>query len=90
MGTGWLLLAMLLVFQPGQGSGQEDEHLARSYLTKYGYMRNRGAMSPAITAFQAFAELKQTGDLDEETMTMMRARRCGGKDVLDQDVDMLR
>ena len=40
--------------------------------------------------YQAFAGLKQTGQLNRETMKMVKTSRCGNKDVIDEDEDMPR
>ena len=70
-----------------------EQELAQDYLTKFGYLRDRSSdkvasmvsIDSAVREFQAFAGLKQTGKLDEETMVMMRTPRCGVKDVLQED-----
>ena len=74
---------------------QSEQHLAENYLTNYGYLKLARttktaalrSINSAVTSFQAFAGLKQTGELDAQTMEMMRTPRCGVKDVLDEDED---
>ena len=41
----------------------------------------------AISKFQEFAGLDVTGQLNEETVEMMRKPRCGVKDFIDEDED---
>lgn len=69
--------------------------LAEDYLTQYGYMRESsnkvGALRKldhAIGKFQEFAGLDVTGELNEETVEMMRTPRCGVKDIIDDDEDI--
>jgi len=62
------------------------------YLSKYGYLDpsatnpksgallSEDAVRGSIMEFQAFANLNQTGDLDDETIKMMNTPRCGVKD----------
>ncbi|CAL4067849.1 unnamed protein product [Meganyctiphanes norvegica] len=62
------------------------------YLSKYGYLDpsatnpksgallSEDAVRNSIREFQAFANLNQTGDLDDETIKMMNTPRCGVKD----------
>jgi hypothetical protein len=49
-------------------------------------------MDRAIQHFQAFAGLRQTGELNTETVDKMMERRCGCPDVLEnlEDEDMPR
>merc|ERR1719348_478109 len=44
-------------------------------------------MGKAIQEFQAFAGLPQTGELDQETLQMMKLKRCGVKDIIEDDED---
>lgn len=65
---------------------------ALMYLTKFGYMDpkllnpqsgallSEDAVRDTIREFQAFAGLDQTGELDNNTLTMMNTPRCGVKD----------
>ena len=63
-----------------------------SYLAKYGYLRKSSTgqssslqrLDTAIKKFQLFAGLPQTGEIDRETEETMRMRRCGVKDI-DED-----
>ena len=61
-------------------------------LYRYGYLRPEGDMARAIRHFQAFAGLRQTGQLDTETVDKMREPRCNLPDVLEnlEDEDMPR
>ena len=65
------------------------------YLMKYGYMDLNGkdpkkssslvstsGLAAYIEEFQAFSNLTVTGELDEETLAMMKRPRCGVKDVV--------
>ncbi|RWS30356.1 Matrix metalloproteinase-14-like protein [Leptotrombidium deliense] len=61
------------------------------YLQRYGYLNesmNNAKLIPesvyenAIKDFQRFAGINETGKLDEETVTMMNAPRCGNKDIV--------
>merc|ERR1712088_1140782 len=45
------------------------------------------SLDSAISDFQAFAGLEQTGELDEETVKMMHTPRCGVKDFVEEDED---
>ena len=92
-------LLLLLILEPSMPalririSGQDqDQQLAAKYLNQFGYLENvenieSASMTSAIRKFQAFAELRQSGDLDQDTMKMMRTPRCGVKDVLEEDED---
>ena len=68
--------------------------LAETYLTQYGYMRRSSSkvgalrkLDQAISKFQEFAGLEVTGELNQETVTMMEMPRCGVKDFMDGDED---
>jgi len=69
--------------------------MAANYLTKYGYMtKSRSIQSSslqsldrAISKFQEFAGLEPTGKLTEETIDYMQMRRCGVKDIDEDDED---
>jgi matrix metalloproteinase-14 (membrane-inserted) len=71
--------------------------LFQMYLMKYGYMDDmdhshssgksanlisQDGLKKYIMEFQAFAGLNQTGDLDTETVKMMKMPRCGVKDIV--------
>ena len=72
--------------------------LMQMYLMKYGYMNmktessktapllSRDGMKDYITEFQSFAGLPQTGDLDDNTLDMMKKPRCGVKDIVGKGV----
>ena len=69
--------------------------MAENYLTQYGYMRRSSSkvgafkkLDQAIAKFQEFAQLRVTGELNEETVEMMQKRRCGVKDFGDEDEDV--
>ena len=67
--------------------------LAEDYLTQYGYMKKTTShqlsslqkLDHAITKFQEFAGLDVTGQLNQETVEMMKKPRCGVKDF-DEDI----
>lgn len=70
--------------------------MASEYLARYGYLKQSSSsgkssalqsMDSAIEKFQAFAGLEQTGELDGETVKMMEMRRCGIKDIIEDDED---
>ena len=65
----------------------EDVVIAQSYLTKFGYLRAQQTLDAALLNFQAFAGLRQTGDLDKETIETIKTPRCGNKDVEEEDED---
>ncbi|XP_027206190.2 matrix metalloproteinase 1 isoform X2 [Dermatophagoides pteronyssinus] len=65
---------------------------AMSYLQRFGYMNesedsasshliSENIYSQAIMEFQRFAGLNESGILDEETIQMMNAPRCGNQDL---------
>jgi len=72
-----------------------DFSLAASYLNKYGYVKQSTStessslinLQTAIKDFQVFAGLPATGQLDEETVTLMNTPRCGVKDKVDEDIE---
>ena len=67
---------------------QRDQVLAETYLTKLGYLSQSSSAQTssfqstdnAITKFQEFAGLQQTGDLNDETIELMKKKRCGVRD----------
>ena len=69
--------------------------LAEDYLTQYGYMNKPKSnqlsslqkLDHAISKFQEFAGLGVTGQLNQETVEMMKTPRCGVKDFIDEDED---
>ena len=90
--SGWFLATGL--FHTCLVLGLEERHLAESYLARFGYLRpssgKTGALQTldsAVTRFQAFAGLEQTGELDRETVNLMREPRCGVKDIVEEDED---
>ena len=66
-----------------------EPNLAEDYLTKYGYITqptsehssNIQRLDTAVTQFQVFAGLDQTGEFDRKTEETMMMRRCGVKDI---------
>jgi hypothetical protein len=64
-----------------------EARLAREYLARFGYLGESGDLGAALTTFQAFAGLRQTGVLDGETVQLMEVARCGVKDVIEDDED---
>lgn len=97
----WILFALTTYSRPIPKNLQmqrRDQILAETYLTKFGYLsqssRSSGQTSSfqstdkAITRFQAFAGLKQTGDLNAETIEFMKKKRCGVRDFGDTDNEL--
>ncbi|XP_055346365.1 matrix metalloproteinase-14-like [Paramacrobiotus metropolitanus] len=69
------------------------EYQASQYLTRYGYLKPVAQISSqaffsyssiveALKAFQKFAGLEQTGEMDTATMEVMNLPRCGVPDIL--------
>ena len=97
----WLVACTLVACALVQGghsrelARREEQDLAEHYLTQYGYLQAASStktaalqsIDSAVRSFQAFAGLRQTGQLDEETVEMMEKPRCGVKDVLEEDDD---
>ena len=78
-----LILTPLLVFIP-LAKGGIDLAIATSYLAKYGYLEKSSSvesLGTVLTKLQAFAGLEQTGEIDRETEEIMMMRRCGVKDI---------
>ena len=69
---------------------------AQDYLLKFGYISESSntqnsalqRIGNAVSKFQAFAGLKQTGKLDDETLELMSKRRCGVKDFGSESNDV--
>jgi len=69
----------------------ENQVLAMNYLAKYGYLPadttlarasvSGEKMREAVRQFQASAGLDQTGQVDNNTLEMMKMPRCGVRDV---------
>ena len=85
------LLVTVLILLPAASVHSTDEdslEFAEKYLLHYGYLTqsdNGQKSAPLITSdslqdyvrtFQEFAGLEVTGELDKETMKMMRTPRC--------------
>eukprot|EP00092_Neocalanus_flemingeri_P005687 GFUD01006126.1.p1 GENE.GFUD01006126.1~~GFUD01006126.1.p1 ORF type:complete len:529 (+),score=114.73 GFUD01006126.1:188-1774(+) len=74
-------------------SDSPDYAMATEYLAKYGYIKQSQSghssaiqrLDTAIIRLQEFAGLKPTGEIDKETVEVMTRRRCGVKDVLEDD-----
>ena len=87
-----IVAAALTVKLTGAKSLQYE---AEEYLAKFGYLKKGTSgktaalqsLDSAISDFQAFAGLEQTGELDEETVKMMHTPRCGVKDFVEEDED---
>jgi hypothetical protein len=79
-----LVLLVVTAAQAGREAGW-----AREYLARFGYLRESAghSLDSALSTFQAFAGLLQTGALDGETVKMMETARCGVKDVIKDDED---
>ena len=71
------------------------KELAAGYLTKFGYMTQSKSVQSsslqsldrAISKFQEFAGLEQSGKLTQETIQFMQMPRCGVKDIIEEDED---
>ncbi|MGX8903867.1 matrixin family metalloprotease [Streptomyces netropsis] len=70
--------------------GAEDPELVKvqEYLSRYGYLRDSGqrgllddATSDALTTFQRFFGLEETGEVDRATIEAMEKPRCGVPDT---------
>ena len=78
-------------------TARDNQHLAEDYLAKFGYLKSSSSgktaalrsIDSAVKEFQAFAGLRQTGELDKETVEMMEMPRCGVKDILEDKEDSL-
>ena len=78
---------------PKHSSAQE---FAQDYLVKFGYISESSntqssalqRIDNAVSKFQAFAGLKQSGKLDDETLELMSKRRCGVKDFGSESIDV--
>ncbi|XP_023337348.1 stromelysin-3 isoform X2 [Eurytemora carolleeae] len=76
------------------GEGHQDLMGAMMYLMKYGYMRapspqaksanllSQDGLKSYIMEFQSFAGLPLTGELDNQTISLMATPRCGVKDIV--------
>ena len=87
-----LVMVMMTQSKPLDLSVNKDggeRAFAADYLHRYGYLTKSSgsqtsslqSIDKAVWEFQAFAGIRQTGKLNEETMEMMKRRRCGVKDI---------
>ena len=75
----------------GHGSPISSDISAMSYLQKFGYMNessgpganllSEAAFKGAVREFQRFAQLNESGILDQDTLLMMNTPRCGNTDA---------
>ena len=82
VGSAFLLLTVVTC--------QDTQREAVEYLANYGYIATNGdqtrpyvdatALEEAVMDFQKFAGLVPTGELDRDTIDMMKTRRCGKED----------
>ncbi|XP_006002447.1 matrix metalloproteinase-9 [Latimeria chalumnae] len=81
------LSSVFIVFPGEKSTNLTDQELVRSYLEKYGYinteLRSGHQVSEvkAIRHLQRKLGLKETGDLDSETLDAIKRPRCGVPDV---------
>eukprot|EP00088_Acartia_fossae_P048168 TRINITY_DN5249_c0_g1_i2.p1 TRINITY_DN5249_c0_g1~~TRINITY_DN5249_c0_g1_i2.p1 ORF type:complete len:568 (-),score=109.75 TRINITY_DN5249_c0_g1_i2:168-1871(-) len=86
------IISLCCILQLANGQSKTS---ALYYLVKYGYVQPENGtqalltedrldqyLQKAITEFQAFAGLNQTGVLDERTTELMNTPRCGVKDII--------
>ena len=91
-------LSLSSVFAASISSSGETGAL--EYLKKYGYMKTdptadqgkssqskSSLVSNALREYQAFNNLRVTGELDRETMELMERPRCGMVDISDNLVE---
>ncbi|XP_011311133.1 matrix metalloproteinase-14 isoform X2 [Fopius arisanus] len=92
-----VLLVIVLCVETRNAVPLMSENGAMRYLSQFGYLPpsnpsssqiiTKETMSKAITDFQSFAGLNVTGFLDNETITLMSAPRCGVKDKVGASSD---
>ncbi|KAM8947178.1 matrix metalloproteinase-9 [Pelodytes ibericus] len=80
--------APLPIIFPGEiRSNMSDLQLAEKYLHRFGYLAleqgsdGQVSLQKALSRMQHKLGLKNTGDLDQETIDAMRAPRCGVPDI---------
>ena len=86
-----LLLTTLILTMTMQSPTSPDYTMATDYLARYGYLTQSHSehssriqrLDTAIARLQAFAGLEQTGEMDRETEEVMRRRRCGVNDIVE-------
>lgn len=85
-----LFLTALILFAPASSTPIVSKVEAVRYLERFGFMENQNStrsivstelLSQAVMDFQRFAQLEETGILDNETARMMSLPRCGIKDT---------
>ena len=95
-----LLLLFSLSLSSVFAASVSSETGALEYLKKYGYMKTdptadqgkssqskSSLVSNALREYQAFNNLRVTGELDRETMELMERPRCGMVDISDNLVE---
>ena len=70
--------------------GEAGYESMATYLAKYGYLSpSFKSIRSSIGRLQAFAGLEQTGEMDGDTEEIMKMKRCGVKDIQeDEEGDM--
>uniref|UniRef100_A0ACB8F7L1 Uncharacterized protein n=1 Tax=Sphaerodactylus townsendi TaxID=933632 RepID=A0ACB8F7L1_9SAUR len=80
---------VVITFPGDLVSGMTDMELANTYLQRFGYLQEPGivggasqvTLDSALKKMQQHLGLKETGQLDPQTLDAMRAPRCGVPDV---------
>lgn len=98
-----LLAAFSVIFIVSTSSPIREDAEAMLFLEKYGYLGestgyrsgaaaiiSQETVSEALLEFQRFAGINQTGELDNATLTMMNAPRCGVKDKIGHSTSIRR
>jgi len=76
--------------QEGTDTPQVEGYV--NYLISFGYVNERyiqtkDSLTNAIKMFQRIANIPQTGVVDEATSMMMRRKRCGDPDIINEDIN---
>ncbi|KAL3271679.1 hypothetical protein HHI36_022152 [Cryptolaemus montrouzieri] len=87
------MLFLLLLIPFVSASADYDVQIVTQYLQTYGYLThdnktvssigvggNSSSFQEALIKFQDFFRIEATGELDNETITIMKKPRCGVKD----------